>query len=121
MFLTTRLQKLNLSLLKPEYVFLVLGGIFGIFFVFLNLLFRVPDEQRHLLHAYQVATLHVLPERYITGVGGTLPSSIVHLKNLYDSNLSSGQKFTAALKHKLNPSQSEPTHFENTALPEFRN
>lgn len=40
---------------KPEPVFLILGVLFGLLFMFITPMFQVPDEQAHLHRAVEVA------------------------------------------------------------------
>ena len=43
--------------LKPEFIFLILGALFGLIFLIITPIFQVPDEPMHLLRACEVANL----------------------------------------------------------------
>lgn len=49
------MEKERVSFLKPENVFLVLGILYGIFFLLIDPPFLVPDEPNHFYRAYQIS------------------------------------------------------------------
>lgn len=69
--------------IKAEYIFLILGGLFGILFLFITPVFQVPDEPMHLLRACEVASgvLHNNKEGDITK--DILPNRKIALKQNY--------------------------------------
>lgn len=69
--------------IKAEYIFLILGGLFGILFLFITPVFQVPDEPMHLLRACEVASgiLHNNKDGDITK--DILPNRKIALKQNY--------------------------------------
>lgn len=69
--------------IKAEYFFLILGGLFGILFLFITPVFQVPDEPMHLLRACEVASgvIHNNKEGDITK--DILPNRKIALKQNY--------------------------------------
>lgn len=69
--------------IKAEYIFLILGGLFGILFLFITPVFQVPDEPMHLLRACEVASgvIHNNKEGDITK--DILPNRKIALKQNY--------------------------------------
>jgi len=62
---------------RPENLYLVLGLIFGILFVFTIPAFQVPDEGDHFLKAYALSELQILPSIRDDTCGFELPSALV--------------------------------------------
>lgn len=69
--------------IKAEYIFLILGRLFGILFLFITPVFQVPDEPMHLLRACEVASgiLHNNKDGDITK--DILPNRKIALKQNY--------------------------------------
>ena len=69
--------------IKAEYIFLILGGLFGILFLFITPVFQVPDEPMHLLRACEVASgvIHNNKDGDITK--DILPNRKIALKQNY--------------------------------------
>ncbi|KWT82952.1 DUF2142 domain-containing protein [Candidatus Magnetominusculus xianensis] len=61
----------------PEKVFLILGIVFGLLFVFVVPPFQAPDETNHFYRSYQLSEGRALAERRGGDVGGMLPESLI--------------------------------------------
>jgi uncharacterized membrane protein len=60
-----------------EYAFLIIGLVFGLFFVFINPPFHTNDEDRHFLHAYFISEGKIIPSVKDNQIGGELPNNLV--------------------------------------------
>ena len=62
---------------RPENLFLLLGALFGIIFLFVTPPWNVPDEEKHFFRAYQVSEFQFIEENPAPQkVGGYLPRSL---------------------------------------------
>lgn len=62
---------------RPERVFLVVGAVFGLLFLFVTPPFQAPDEYAHFYRAFQVAQGGLLAQRHDGVLGGWLPVSVL--------------------------------------------
>lgn len=79
---------------KPEYFFLVVASLFGIFFIFIIPPFQTPDEHVHFYRAYDTSQLGSNRIEKNGAIGSMLPSSI------------------AKTEQALNAQQDIPTHIQ---------
>ena len=67
---------------RPEWLFVVIGSILGMAFVFTTPPLKVPDEDRHLFRAFQIAEGKFLSEVHDDKAGGWIPRSLINCKYL---------------------------------------
>lgn len=58
-----KIEKKSIFPLKPEYVFLIAGFVFGLIFVYTNPPFQSNDEDRHFYYAFALSEGNLLPEQ----------------------------------------------------------
>jgi uncharacterized membrane protein len=61
------------NILTPHWLFLILGGISGICFIFVTPPALAPDEQDHFKKAWHISDGHFLPEKKDQRLGGNVP------------------------------------------------
>lgn len=66
----------DINNLKPEYIFLVLGLVFGLLFVYANPPFHSNDEDRHFYLAYDYANGNIEPTVQNNKSGLVLPQNL---------------------------------------------
>lgn len=71
------LEKSILEKLKPEFLFLAAGIIFGLFFVFVNPPFQSNDEDRHFYRAYAIADGQFAPLQGDGVIGYEIPTNLI--------------------------------------------
>ena len=76
-----------------EYLFLALGIIFGLLFVFTNPPWQSNDEDRHFVHSYFISQGQLLPEKGDNKIGGIAPVNIVEVPQKFQ-----GIRFSETLK-----------------------
>lgn len=109
-------------MVKVENLFLLLSVVFGLGILFVNPLFRTPDEVRHFWRSYQVSQGTILPSKSGTVLGGTLPASIVHIedwqgpKSIIKILADGSTPAHSVLNYKLSSESRESASFPNTAL-----
>jgi len=62
---------------RPERIFLVVGAVFGLLFVFVTPPFQAPDEYAHFYRAFQVSEGGLLAQRHNGVPGAWLPTSVL--------------------------------------------
>jgi uncharacterized membrane protein len=72
-----KVKKKSFLPLPTEYIFLTLGIIFGLFFVFKNPPWQSNDEDRHFMHTYFIAHGYIFPDQGVNKIGGPLPVNLV--------------------------------------------
>jgi len=72
-------SNMKTMVIKPEWVFLILGLIFGLYFVFINPPWQSNDEDRHFVHSYFISQGYILGEQGDNKIGGVIPVSIVEV------------------------------------------
>ncbi|EKE00160.1 MAG: hypothetical protein ACD_22C00082G0003 [uncultured bacterium] len=80
---------------KSEHVFIYLGIVFGVMFVFVTPPFQAPDEYNHFFRAYEISQGHLLsvkiPRADVSQVYENFPGSEASLNNyVVGSNLPAG-------------------------------
>jgi len=75
----TQSKKKTILHVRAEYLFIVLGVIFGLFFVFVNPPWQSNDEDRHFVHSYFMSHGQILPQQGDNKIGGPIPSNIVEV------------------------------------------
>ncbi len=83
---------IRLGITKPHVVFLVIGGLFGIIYIFLVPPFYQPDEIAHFNRIYQISHGN-LGEQKIPGpgyFGDYIPIKIINFENYYYESLIHG-------------------------------
>jgi len=115
-------DKLKNFLQKPEYVFILLAGLFGIIMIFLMPFFMAPDEVAHLHRAYQVSNGGIVSESNKTITGGVIPIeldlSIKDYTRTIESNDHHSQLFSNSryFTNKLNMSDQKLVDFSSAAI-----
>lgn len=66
-----------LARVRAEHIFILLGTLFGLIFVFFTPPYQVPDEPKHFFRAYQISEGRFRAERRGGVVGGFLPTPLV--------------------------------------------
>jgi|GEM_PF-1226208 len=79
--------------LKPEWLFLILGVVFGLYFVFVNPPWQSNDEDRHFVHSYFIAKGYILPEQGDNKIGGIIPANVVEVPQKFQ-----GIRFSETMK-----------------------
>lgn len=70
--------------LNPQYVFIILGLIYGIAFLILVPPFQVPDEYEHFYKAWDVGNGNFIPEKIGDKAGVSIPESVkIMTDNVY--------------------------------------
>ena len=83
----------DLNSLNPEYIFLVLGLLFGLMIVYANPPFHSNDEDRHFYLAYEYAHGNFEPVVQNDKVGFNLPVNLYNISvSTQGKNYSAGQK-----------------------------
>ncbi len=106
---------------RPEFVFLFLGLVLGLSYLFITPPFQVPDEPNHFFRAYQTSEGTFLAEKTDNRVGGLLPASLQKVATAY-RKVTGGDKVTndpslvIVKKTLLNKNEREFIDFNNTAL-----
>jgi uncharacterized membrane protein len=62
---------------RPERIFLVIGAVFGLLFLFVTPPFQAPDEYAHFYRAFQVSEGGLLAQRRDGVPGAWLPTSVL--------------------------------------------
>ena len=62
--------------LNPQYVFIILGLIYGIAFLVLIPPFQVPDEYEHYYKSWDLSSGHLIPEKIGNKAGVSVPESV---------------------------------------------
>jgi uncharacterized membrane protein len=70
------IKKRNIIDIKVEYLFIILGLIFGLFIVFINPPWQSNDEDRHFIHAYYISQGYILPDQGDNKIGAVMPVNI---------------------------------------------
>ncbi len=97
--------------LKPEYIFLVLGFIFGLLLVFKNPPWQTNDEDRHFIHAYYISQGYLLPKQGDNKIGGPMPVKLKEtIKSFQGIKFSDGVKIS---KRRLDELAEEPLNENN--------
>jgi uncharacterized membrane protein len=68
--------------LKPERIYLVIAGTFGLAALFANAPFQAPDEGEHYARMFQLSEGVLIGERYAGTAGGELPQPAIDVINL---------------------------------------
>jgi uncharacterized membrane protein len=61
----------------PETIFIVLGSIYGLIFIFLTPPFQVPDELAHFYRSFQVSEGTLIAKTQGALIGGEIPLSLI--------------------------------------------
>jgi len=70
--------------LNPQYVFIILGLIYGIAFLVLIPPFQVPDEYEHYYKSWDISNGHLIPEKIGNKAGVSVPESVkIMTDNIY--------------------------------------
>ncbi len=70
--------------LNPQYVFIVLGLIYGIAFLVLIPPFQVPDEYEHYYKSWDISNGNLIPEKIGNKAGVSVPESVkIMTDNVY--------------------------------------
>lgn len=109
-------------MLRPEYVFLTLGIVFGLLFLACTPPFQVPDERKHFLRAYQVSEGQLVPVKAESATGGYLPVAIGDAAWTFaklpshPNNKTSWREILAASRVRVDNSERAFVPFPNTAV-----
>jgi uncharacterized membrane protein len=100
---------LKFDFLRPEWVFLILAVVAGLFIALVNPPFQSPDEVAHFARVYQLSEGTLIAQKNQTQIGGWLPQGI------YEAPLPF-QKITqlelpTVYKMLKQPFATEPRHF----------
>jgi uncharacterized membrane protein len=76
-FMTNSGNNNFLDKLKPEFLFLAAGIIFGLFYVFINPPFQSNDEDRHFFRAYAIADGQISPQQGDGVIGYDIPTNLI--------------------------------------------
>lgn len=97
--------------IPPEYLFAVLGLIFGLFFVFINPPFQTNDEDRHFIHSYILSQGFFLPDQGKNKIGAEIPLNIIEIPKRFQ-----GIRFSKDVKiskQKLEEAENIPLYPHN--------
>jgi len=67
------------QLLCPEFLFVMIGYLFGLSLVFANPPFHSNDEDRHFYNSYFLSTGQIRPVQHENQIGGYLPSNLYNV------------------------------------------
>lgn len=81
------LQGISQKLIRPEFVFLLLGIIFGFLFIFVTPPALVGDEPNHFFRAYQISEGNILGEKREHLSGGFIPKSVLYTNRVLVGNI----------------------------------
>ncbi len=100
--------------IKMEYIFLILGLVFGVLFVFTNPPFQTNDEDRHFYAAYSISEGQFNPVNKDSLSGTPLPKNLVAITQSYQGlPFFQGAKIS---KEKVNESLSLPLNSSDTTF-----
>jgi uncharacterized membrane protein len=100
--------------IRMEYLFLILGLIFGIFFVFTNPPFQTNDEDRHFYAAYSISEGQFNPINQNNMSGTPLPKNLVVITQSYQGlPFFQGAKIS---KEKVSESSGLPLNAKDTTF-----
>ncbi len=100
------------DILRPEIVFLILAGLFGLLFLLITPPFQVPDEYQHFDYAYAVSTGKIYGYTFV------IPRSIYYLAEMTTSLPSHPDakiSYVAVMKFinsPVNPNDNVPTNYQ---------
>lgn len=126
----------EIKIFSPEYIFLIIGTVFGLCFLFATAPLQAFDETEHFFRSYQVSELDFLSNKTNapnvagvsdgTGYGGNIPVSVVDTASSlrWGIQTESGAKkgsfiksrLITGLKVPLNSSVKKEVRFDNTAI-----
>ncbi|MBI5323853.1 MAG: DUF2142 domain-containing protein, partial [Ignavibacteriae bacterium] len=72
-----RIEENSVLKVNIEYLFLLLGLVFGVLFVFINPPYQTNDEDRHFYAAYSISTGQINPINKNNMSGTALPKNLV--------------------------------------------
>jgi len=113
---------------KPYIIFLVIGAIFGLFYLISVPAIGEPDEAQHFNRIYQITEGHPFGQIIPGGKGSYLPKAIYSFDNTYSNRMASTTTEHTSISNIWNlitkPSTTiinsgtakKLTHFENTEL-----
>ncbi len=67
----------NFSIIRPEWVFLIVAAVAGLFVAFVNPPFQPPDEEAHFFRAYQLSCGTLIAQKSQDQIGGWLPQCVL--------------------------------------------
>ena len=115
-------KKFPSSKLTPERIFVFIGLLFGLLFIFTTPPFQVPDEPNHFYRAYEISGLKIISKKQNNLVGDFLPQSlettVTELMNgiaFHPGKKSNIRKNISFLSLPLNPNYKKFISFPNTA------
>lgn len=83
----------DLNILNPEYIFLILGLLFGLMIIYANPPFHSNDEDRHFYLAYEYSQGNLEPVVQKGKVGFNLPINLYNISvSTQGKNYAAGQK-----------------------------
>lgn len=112
-----------LTQLSVEAVFLIVGAVGGVLYVFGTPPFQVPDEPHHFFRAFQVAQGGILAEKRGDTTGGVVPTALVRIADRFTEGVIyhperklSPHLLTSTLLTPWNKADTTFANFPNTAL-----
>jgi uncharacterized membrane protein len=107
----------SLPIVRPEFAFLIIAFVAGLFMATVNPPFQSPDEDAHFTRVFQLSEGTLIAQKNQGQVGGWLPQSIFDAYQPFPNI----KKVDLAIVHKLlrEPFAKEPRHFfefKHTAL-----
>jgi uncharacterized membrane protein len=110
---------------QPELLFLAIASFFGLILIFLTPPIQVADENAHFLRAYQVSQGNLMPDKLNSGIGGTLPTSVITATIEMSGNIPGHTENHANIQLlskgmiPLNPSKLSAQNFEVSSVYPF--
>lgn len=102
-------------------IFLLLGSVFGLLFIFISSPMQAADEPQHFWRAYEVSELDFIPNRFDNGrYGYNLPNTVITMGEQFliqqDKKLPPDTSAIKKLLHEKNYGAKRPIYFENSGV-----
>ncbi len=95
--------------IRLDIIFLVIGTVCGLWFIFTNAPFHTNDEDRHFLKAYVLAKGNIIPEVDSNKVGDEIPANLYRVVKSYQGiPFHQGVKFDRTKTERLRDVELNP-------------
>lgn len=109
-------------IIRPDFLFLLLGSLFGAAFLFVTPPFQAPDEMGHFYRSYEISEGNVIARKNGSWIGDDLPSSLMTAPDpfrfliFHPEKKIEKERILASLSLPLAPNKKEFIFFPNFAV-----